>query len=658
MEYLDFELEIRSGSGRDYPVAVLRSPAGEAHATMRFPFDQLALESHLKDLQIALLRSGGKRRRVLSPEERAVQDFGRTLFEALFGGVVGNCYAVSRERTAAAGQGLRVKLRIQEPTLAALPWEFLYDAQRGEYVCLSVHTPLVRYLELPQSTPALRVAPPLSILGVIANPSDLEALDVEREKERVERAVAPLRARGLLQLTWLAGQTWRDLQRAMRGGPWHVLHFVGHGGFDAHADEGLVVLVGEDGRRQYLHATQLGRLLADHSTLRLVLLNACEGARGGVHDEFSSTAAALVRRGIPAVLAMQYEITDRAAIEFARGFYEALADGLPVDAATTEARKAVSLEVAHTVEWGAPALYLRAADGLLFDLTAAPATVPPPVLSQIQAPTATRQATPVEAPAARVARLRFEPEMVGVPAGPFLMGTSAEQVKEMLRRFNWAKEHQEQGWFKQEQPAHEVTLPAFEIGRCPVTNAEYAVFVEATGRPAPPHWQAGRVPEALADHPVVNVTWRDAQAYVAWLGERTGAAYRLPTEAEWEKAARGQDGRLWPWGNDWDGQRPRANCQPSGPGATTPVGQYSPAGDSPYGAADMAGNVWEWCMTKWQENYAKPADDDPSGNALRVLRGGSWFGPNPGIVRCASRRWGTPGGRGDDGGFRVARSPR
>ena len=109
-------------------------------------------------------------------------------------------------------------------------------------------------------------------------------------------------------------------------------------------------------------------MLADHRSLRLVLLNACEGARGSERDIFSSTASILVRRGLPAVLAMQYEITDQAAIEFARAFYEALADGLPVDAAVAEARKAVSLAVTNTVEWGTPVLYMRSPDGVIFDL--------------------------------------------------------------------------------------------------------------------------------------------------------------------------------------------------------------------------------------------------------------------------------------------------
>ena len=147
-EYLDFELEIGLGQGRDYPVAVLRSPAGEARATMHLPFDELALDRHLDKLQIALLRSGGKRRRALTQEQQDVQDFGQLLFDALMTGDVRSRYDVSQ--ISAGEKGLRLKLRIADPKLAALPWEFLYDSRRAEYICLSRHTPVVRYVELPQ----------------------------------------------------------------------------------------------------------------------------------------------------------------------------------------------------------------------------------------------------------------------------------------------------------------------------------------------------------------------------------------------------------------------------------------------------------------------------------------------------------------------------
>ena len=378
LSYLDFELEIGLGSGLEYPVAVVRSPAGEARETMYFPYDERALESGLDKLQIALLRSGKKFRGPPSPEEQPVQNFGQALFNALLTGEVRSRYDVSLLKSAQQGKGLRLKLRIQPPELAALPWEFLYDSRQAEYVCLSRNTPLVRYLELPQPIQPLAVTPPLRILGMTASPRDLPSLDTVREKQRIEEAIKRLQANGLADLTWLAGETWRDLQKAMRGGPWHIFHFIGHGEFDRNTDEGVIALADEGSRTHRLNATQLVRLLADHRSLRLTLLNACEGARGSEHGIFSSTAATLVRRGIPAVLAMQYEITDQAAIEFVRAFYESLADGMPVDAAVAEARKAVSFAVANTVEWGVPVLYMRSPDGVLFRIQKPEAEVKQP----------------------------------------------------------------------------------------------------------------------------------------------------------------------------------------------------------------------------------------------------------------------------------------
>ncbi len=368
MQYVDFDLEIGprvDAQGQDYPVAVVRSPAGEARAVMRFPFDEAALSAYHETIQTALGGTGQERRQA----GQTVQDFGQRLFEALFAGDIRSCYDVSqREAGRKDDQGLRVKLRIQAPELAALPWEFLYDARQGEYVCLSRQTPLVRYLELPQSAQPLPVKPPLRILCMISSPGDQAQLDIEREKGRIQEALSDLQGRGLVELTWLDGQTWRDLQRAMRGGPWHVFHFIGHGGFDPRSDEGVLALADEQGHTSLLTATQMGHLLSDHRSLRLALLNACEGAQSSERDLFSSTAATLARRGIPAVVAMQYEITDRAAIEYTRAFYEAVSDGMPVDAAVSEARKAITFSIANTLEWATPVLYLRSPDSALFEI--------------------------------------------------------------------------------------------------------------------------------------------------------------------------------------------------------------------------------------------------------------------------------------------------
>jgi formylglycine-generating enzyme required for sulfatase activity/CHAT domain-containing protein len=724
MNYLDFELEIAPGSGREYPIAVVRSPAGEARE----------LENRLKNLQIALLRSGGRRRRVLTPEQQAVRDFGKALFDALLTGEVRGRYDVSQHKAAQDGTGLRVKLRILSPELAALPWEFLYDARRAEYVCLSTSTPLVRYLELSQPSRPLSVTPPLRVLGMVASPENLDPLDVAREKQRVEEALAGLKAAGLVALTWLEGQTWRNLQRAMRHGPWNIFHFIGHGGFDRQADEGFIALADRWGEAKRLTATHLARLLADHRSLRLALLNACEGARGSSRDIFSSTAAILVRRGLPAVLAMQYEITDRSAIEFASTFYEALADGLAVDTAVSEARKAVSLAVTNTLEWGTPVLHMRAPDGVLFDVregetTPAPQVrrrerVEPTSVLEIEAGELLRpaliklhrilsgafdgeefrtlcfylsvnydslrgeglaskareliayskrqgrmgelvelgrqmrpdvdwggvapmQEAPVEVrPAAKAlpdvsaTRHPFEPEVILIPAGEFLMGSDPKQDKHA---------------YGDEQPQHTLYLPDYCLAKTPVTNAQYLAFVQATGHPKLDHWKGGKPPSAKEDHPVVYVSWHDAVAYCRWLAEATDKPYRLPSETEWEKGARGADGRLWPWGNRWDPQR--CNSEEDGQEETMSVGAY-PQGASPYGCLDMAGNVWEW-TSSLKRDYPYDAVDgreDPEAEGLRVLRGGA-FRVNPWVARCAFRGWNFPIVTYVDRGFRVVVAP-
>jgi hypothetical protein len=159
MDYVDFDLEIGPGAGREYPVAA-HSPSGDTRRTMLFPFDEVVLESRLKDLQIALLRSGGEYRAILSPEEQAVQDFGQSLFNAVFGDDVRSLYDTTRREARSQGKGVRLKLRVRSPQLAALPWEFLYDPRQNQYVCRSINTPIVRYLELLQPIQPLTVKLP------------------------------------------------------------------------------------------------------------------------------------------------------------------------------------------------------------------------------------------------------------------------------------------------------------------------------------------------------------------------------------------------------------------------------------------------------------------------------------------------------------------
>jgi hypothetical protein len=222
------------------------------------------------------------------------------------------------------------------------------------------------------SVPApLRVQPPLRILGVVSSPRGLPALDVQKEQDQLARALARPASKGLAELHWAPSATWADLQEWLLEGEWHVLHFIGHGDFDPARDEGMLALMREDGRADLVAAHRLVDLLRQARPMpRLVVLNSCSGAAAGVSDLFSGTAAALVRGGVSAVAAMQYEISDPAAVAFARGFYAAIVRGRGVDDAVSSGRVAILGLSDRTLEWVTPVLYLRGHDSQLFTLPA------------------------------------------------------------------------------------------------------------------------------------------------------------------------------------------------------------------------------------------------------------------------------------------------
>lgn len=241
--------------------------------------------------------------------------------------------------------------------------------------------------------------------------------------------------------------------------------------------------------------------------------------------------------------------------------------------------------------------------------------------------------TPTEAP-----RQVFEPQVVPIPPGAFQMGSTREQAAQAI------KDGLDKEYAEYEQPQHAIELPAYAIAKYPLTCREYQFFLQESGHASPSGWSGTQFPEGKGDHPVVNVSWKDAVAYCEWLSEKTGKTYRLPSEAEWEKAARGTDGRVYPWGNDWDASR--CNTFESQINGTSPVGQFSPLGDSPYGCADMIGNVWEWTLSLWGPDldapkYRYPYDpadgrEDLSAPGRRVVRGGSWRNGRD-LARCAAR---------------------
>lgn len=239
------------------------------------------------------------------------------------------------------------------------------------------------------------------------------------------------------------------------------------------------------------------------------------------------------------------------------------------------------------------------------------------------------------------------PARIVVPECTFLMGSPVAALSELARRYGGTRES-----YREESPQHTVHLPAFALAQTPTTNALYAAYVAATGVAAPSHWPNGRPPEVLAAHPVVNVRWEEAQAFCAWLRSVTGQPWRLPTEAEWEHAARGDAGRSFPWGEEFDSAL--ANTREAGLGTTTPVGAY-PAGAGPYGHLDLAGNVWEWTASLDSLYHYIPDDgreavDRPG---RRILRGGCYANPH-GFARGACRFRLPPGVLNEFIGFRLA----
>ncbi|HVF58809.1 MAG TPA: CHAT domain-containing protein [Thermoanaerobaculia bacterium] len=412
MEYLELELKISPRGEGVYAVSVLDSPAGETNATLELTLSDPIFRDRLRLVEAA--RGAGRAGRSFAPtrpEEapldrmRSAQELGRDLFAALTREkALYACYHTSLVQARGQGKGLRLRLRIEAPDLAALPWEYLFDPDfKQDYLSLSRETPIVRHLELGLPIEPLTLEPPIRILGMVGA---RHGLNVAREQEQMALAIEHLTDKGVVRLQWVGGHTWRDLSEALEQGPWHIFHFIGHGGFDEATGEGLVLLdaeAGGGGEPHRLPARDLGTLLADHASLKLAVLNACEGARSSETSLCSSAGAILASRGLPAVVSMQYEISDRAAIEFARTFYDSLADGDAVDTAVSEARQAIKMALGDNVEWGTPVLHLRARDGTLFRVDvagalfrAAPASAPPPA-----APARPSPAPAVAAPDAR-----------------------------------------------------------------------------------------------------------------------------------------------------------------------------------------------------------------------------------------------------------------
>ncbi|MGW4928903.1 CHAT domain-containing protein [Agromyces sp. NPDC004153] len=407
------ELEIRTGpEPGTYLVEVLHSVGGgEPKATFELDLEELL--DRRPALEDSVLSSSVAARRIMSTTEAAIQGVGRQLFDAVFRDDVGTAYRTSLAVASDRGSGVQIVLRLTAPGLAALPWEALFDSETGTYLCRK--EPLVRYVPAPYSPPALAVTPPLRVLAMISSPRGLPPLDVEGEKELLEKALRPHLDAGRVRIDWVDEVTWASVHDKLLEREWHVLHFIGHGTYDSETDEGVLAFVGRDGRADYVAASSLADLLAEADpSPRLVLLNSCRSGTGGADDLFSGTAAALVHSGIHAVAAMQFSVSDVAAIEFSRGFYAALAHGRGIDEAVRSGRIGMLGLTRGTLEWVTPVLYLRGEDTRLFEV--APMAEAP--ADHAGAPVDERKADGPDAAAKAVPEATAKPAPTTVPARP------------------------------------------------------------------------------------------------------------------------------------------------------------------------------------------------------------------------------------------------
>jgi formylglycine-generating enzyme required for sulfatase activity len=735
--YFNFDLLIER-AGEKYRARVIDSPVGTALTEFDLPLSDLQLENYI-------LRMGQSRRGLRQPfdsgELQAIKQCGESLFDAVFSGDIHTCFVMSRELAREQGKGLRIRLHIEVPEFHDYPWELLYNSKTNQFLALSNDTPVIRYFELPFPEHPLSLKPPLKMLVMISSPEGFPPLDVEEEWNKLTSALQPLVECGMIVLERLVRPTLGDLQKALRRDDFHIFHFIGHGKFITHRQDGVLLLEEDmnERRGRPVSGQYLGILLHDHQSLRLVVLNACEGARTSQSDPYAGVAQSLVQQGIPAVIAMQFPIFEDSAIKFANEFYGAIADEFPVDAAMSEARKAI-FTTGNETEWATPVLFMNAPDGKIFKLykeqgetplpAPEPAPVPVPAPSPQETPAkaeapapAPKKSPPLKrsprkkqkgrrkiwawglfllllagaiwlwattgfqfilpfltptkprivyvtatsppptstvAPTAMPAPTETQPlpvtltpgaspyapviwdekdaEMVLIPAGEFLMGNDYGP--------------------SDERPIHLVYLTDFYIDRYEVTNAQYEACTAVKVCDEPVDGGSYNVQGAYfgnpdyADYPVTYITWEMANTYCTkWRGAR------LPSEAEWEKAARGPLAFPYPWGEGMDCQW--ANYRDAECGRASnpaPVTEFT-AGQSYYGVYNMAGNVWEWVADWYSPTYYYDSPlDNPLGSEsgrFHVKRGGGFLNTWD-VLELSNRESDEPTGYGVDLGFRCA----
>jgi formylglycine-generating enzyme required for sulfatase activity len=711
----DFHLRFEGAGGDRWQVVAQREPGGTTDkAPLGWPALPEALEKAwasrfqpvYRDIEAGGLQGA-----------RLLQAIGEALFESAFTGEVRSTLRAAGEHAQQRRRGLRIWIDAGgRAELERLPWEALFDRRANRFLAQSRLSPVVRFLEDPEPLRPMPLDRPLRILLFTASPTDQPPLEVAREIEVIAEACAVREKAGDVVLEKLPGATLQGLRRRLDDGerPCHVVHFIGHSGLEAALRDQVLVLEDGGGGSRGAGARLLSPLLLDHDPLQLLVLNSCGAARVAPEGVSPCLAQALMHQRIPAVVAMQTAICDRAAIDFARHLYDELAAGSAVDAAVARCRKAM-LADGHDVDWAAPVLYLRAVPAPLLPATsdaaspapdqnvaaadaAAPVPGPKPTLRRsVSSTLSRRQNSPLgsrswrwlaalgalvsatlavlilwlapgrreQAPAlphgpdrprdvapsspggTRPAAPASPPEVPECPPAPEL--AAARFMRLGPGTFLMGTPH---GGAANERPAHYVTLSPFCMGAFEVTRGQWR---EVMGEAAKPGAGAGGAGDEL---PVDDVSWDDVQVFLARLNGRAGRQrYRLPTEAEWEFAARAGGAAAYSFGDDPGELYRYGNCRSlehdDGYDRAAPVGSFLP---NRWGLYDLYGNVSEWVGDAYARYAAAPVQDPrvPAGER-RVRRGGSWK-IVPKNCRSAFRNESPPTYRSADVGFRLVRS--
>lgn len=580
-----------------------------------------------------------------------VEDIGRRLFNASFAEKVRILWQTTLLDASRDDRHVRVCLHLRDADdCSGWPWEWLYDSERRSFLSLSIDTPLVRYPASLAAARPLRCHLPLRILVVAASPPGVDRIDVQREWETLQTSLQNLVDRGDIQLDLLKRATLPDLQRKLRQ-RFHILHFIGHGFYDRDQREGGLLFEDGTGGSRRVTGRDLASLISGRKTLSLIVLNACEGARTDAVAPFPGVAQGLALTQVPAVVAMQFKISDPSAITFAGHFYGALAEGDPVDVAVAEARQAMFSSDWDGVEWGTPVLFLRSPDGRIFEIVPEPwpcrffrwlwqslkrtwvalVLLVAGTVGLILGPCPSKSldsSKPPNTEGCPRSKL-LDLEFVRIEPGKFVMESKSK-------------------WLGKKRVYEvEITQP-YCMSTTEVTQEQWEKVMDYNPSD---HKGDGRLP-------VEMVSYRDVNKFVENLNRlELGAGYALSTEARWQYAAQAGTGHRYAFGDDEDELPTYGNCKGGNDGSdgTAPVASLKP---NRWGLHDMHGNVSEW-VADWYAEYPWELRSDPEGpgtGTRRVRRGGSW---NIIAKNCdaVTRNSAEPDYSSNDLGFRLVRKP-